>query len=177
MAEKRPDYLAKMADEYNLLPENCFTDWRDLIEKGIEADGVVIATQDAEHKDPAMAFSEKRYNILLEKPMSNSEQECRDIVKSAIDNEIIFAVCHVLRYTSAGAKVPCTPVRAVEVIRKLTAKYADARPDTTDGLRLDWDDAWVLIRGSNTEPIVRVFAEALEQKRVDALVAQFAAEI
>ena len=105
VAEKRADYLAKMADDYNLLPGNCFGDWRELIEKGIEADGVVIATQDAEHKAPAIAFSEKRYNILLEKPMSNSEQECRDIVKSAIDNEILFAVCHVLRYTDYTIKL------------------------------------------------------------------------
>ena len=81
------------------------------------------------------------------------------------------------RYLSAGCKVPCPPVRAVEVIRKLTAKYADAHPVTIDGLRLDWEDAWVLIRASNTEPIMRVFAEALKQERADELVAQFAAEI
>ena len=81
------------------------------------------------------------------------------------------------RYTSASAKVSCSSARAVAVVRELTAKYADAHPSTTDGLRLDWDDAWVLIRGSNTEPIVRVFAEALEQKRADELVAQFIAEI
>jgi len=35
----------------------------------------------------------------------------------------------------------------------------------------------VLVRASNTEPIVRVFAEALDQKRADELVAQFTAEI
>ena len=29
-----------------------------------------------------------------------------------------------------------------------------------DGLRLDWDDRWVQVRGSNTEPIVRVISEA-----------------
>ena len=81
------------------------------------------------------------------------------------------------RYVSAGTKVACSPTRAVEVIRQLKAKYADANPVTIDGLRLDWDDAWVLIRASNTEPIVRVFAEALEQKRADDLVAQFTAEI
>jgi len=49
-------------------------------------------------------------------------------------------------YKSAGVKVPCSPVRAVEVLRELTVKYADASPVTTDGLRLDWDDAWVLVR-------------------------------
>jgi phosphomannomutase len=81
------------------------------------------------------------------------------------------------RYTSASAKVPCPASKAVDVIRKLTAKYADANPVTMDGLRLDWDGAWVLIRASNTEPIVRIFAEALDQKKADALVTQFTAEI
>lgn len=81
------------------------------------------------------------------------------------------------RYTSSSTKVPCSASKAVDVIRKLTAKYADASPTTIDGLRLDWANAWVLIRASNTEPIVRVFAEALNQKRADDLVAQFAAEI
>ncbi len=36
----------------------------------------------------------------------------------------------------------------------------DARADRRDGLRLDWDDRWVHVRASNTEPIVRVIAEA-----------------
>ncbi len=81
------------------------------------------------------------------------------------------------RYTSAGAKVSCSASKAVDVIRKLTAKYADANPVTIDGLRLDWDGAWVLIRASNTEPIVRVFAEALDQKKADELVAQFSKQI
>ena len=39
---------------------------------------------------------------------------------------------------------------------------ADARADRRDGLRLDWDDRWVHVRASNTEPIVRVIAEAAE---------------
>ena len=34
------------------------------------------------------------------------------------------------------------------------------RADRLDGLRLDWPDRWLIVRGSNTEPIVRVIAEA-----------------
>jgi phosphomannomutase len=33
-----------------------------------------------------------------------------------------------------------------------------------DGLRLDWADRWLHVRPSNTEPIVRVIAEALRQE-------------
>jgi phosphomannomutase len=40
--------------------------------------------------------------------------------------------------------------------------FPEARADRRDGLRLDWDDRWVHMRASNTEPIVRIIAEAAE---------------
>jgi phosphomannomutase len=43
---------------------------------------------------------------------------------------------------------------------RIAAACPDARADRRDGLRLDWDDCWVHVRASNTEPIVRVIAEA-----------------
>jgi phosphomannomutase len=42
----------------------------------------------------------------------------------------------------------------------LQKRWADAKVNTLDGLRLDWPDRWVHVRPSNTEPIVRVIAEA-----------------
>ncbi len=42
----------------------------------------------------------------------------------------------------------------------LQARWPEARANTLDGLRLDWADRWVHVRPSNTEPIVRVIAEA-----------------
>lgn len=42
----------------------------------------------------------------------------------------------------------------------LKAKWPDAKVNEVDGLRLDWADRWVHVRPSNTEPIVRVIAEA-----------------
>ena len=41
-------------------------------------------------------------------------------------------------------------------------RIPEARPDRRDGLRLEWPDRWVHVRASNTEPIVRVIAEAVE---------------
>jgi phosphomannomutase len=46
--------------------------------------------------------------------------------------------------------------------KRIAQSYPDARADHRDGLRLDWADRWVHIRSSNTEPIVRVIAEAPE---------------
>jgi len=45
-------------------------------------------------------------------------------------------------------------------INALEKHFSDAKPDRLDGLRLDWPNRWLLVRGSNTEPIVRAIAEA-----------------
>ncbi len=52
--------------------------------------------------------------------------------------------------------------RVSELWDRLASAFPDARADRRDGLRLEWDDRWVHIRASNTEPIVRVIAEAAE---------------
>jgi phosphomannomutase len=44
--------------------------------------------------------------------------------------------------------------------RALRTRWSDAIVNEIDGLRLDWPDRWVHVRGSNTEPVVRVIAEA-----------------
>lgn len=105
VAEPRSARRNRMADEYGICAKNMFADWRELVEKKIEADGVIITTSDSEHRDPAIAFAKKGYNILLEKPMAANEQDCRDIVRVVEDNGIIFAICHVLRYTDYTIKL------------------------------------------------------------------------
>ncbi len=56
---------------------------------------------------------------------------------------------------------------AFDVLEK---HFSDARPNRMDGLRLDFADSWLLIRASNTEPIVRVIAEAKTSAAAMALV-------
>ncbi|MEM7474023.1 MAG: phosphoglucosamine mutase [Planctomycetota bacterium] len=46
------------------------------------------------------------------------------------------------------------------LLEKLTEGMPDATASQPDGLKLDWGDRWLLVRGSNTEPIVRFIAEA-----------------
>ncbi len=52
---------------------------------------------------------------------------------------------------------------------QLVKQWPEARTDRQDGLRLDWEDRWVHVRPSNTEPIVRVIAEAPELKQAQRL--------
>lgn len=52
---------------------------------------------------------------------------------------------------------------------KLRQQYPDATIDESDGLRLAWPDRWLLVRGSNTEPIVRMIAEAESKSQATEL--------
>jgi phosphomannomutase len=45
---------------------------------------------------------------------------------------------------------------------RIAAAFPDAQADRRDGLRLEWPERWVHVRASNTEPIVRVIAEAAD---------------
>ncbi|MFB4281939.1 Gfo/Idh/MocA family protein [Nonomuraea sp. MTCD27] len=76
-----------------------YADWRELAALPRRADAVIIATQDRDHVEPAVRFAELGYDVLLEKPMAVSEDDCRKIVAAAERSGAIFAVCHVLRYT------------------------------------------------------------------------------
>jgi phosphomannomutase/phosphoglucomutase len=49
------------------------------------------------------------------------------------------------------------------------AERADVEPTTIDGNRLDYGDAWVLVRPSGTEPVVRIYAEARDRDRAGSL--------
>jgi phosphomannomutase len=57
----------------------------------------------------------------------------------------------------------------------LTAKWPEAATNRVDGLRLDWADRWVHVRPSNTEPIVRVIAEAPTEAGARTLCAEVGA--
>ena len=56
-----------------------------------------------------------------------------------------------------------------DLFDRVAARHPEAKADRRDGLRLDWPDRWVHVRASNTEPIVRVIAEAAEPDQARAL--------
>jgi phosphomannomutase len=66
-------------------------------------------------------------------------------------------------YVIVKDKLTCPRDRADAACRALEIKYSDATASRGDGLRLDWSDRWVQVRASNTEPILRVIAEAPTQ--------------
>lgn len=68
------------------------------------------------------------------------------------------------RYEIFKRKVAMPPERVSRAFDALESHFKTAVPSRLDGLRLDWPDHWLLIRGSNTEPIVRVIAEAQSEE-------------
>ena len=64
------------------------------------------------------------------------------------------------RYEIVKTKIEASADELPAIYERFLAKYPEAEVSRMDGLRLSWEDGWVLIRGSNTEPVVRIIAEA-----------------
>jgi phosphomannomutase len=64
------------------------------------------------------------------------------------------------RYAICKDKTTLSPDDVPAALSAVERHFAAAKPDRLDGLRLDWANKWLLIRSSNTEPIVRIIAEA-----------------
>ena len=91
--------------KHNIKTENRFNTWEDVFKQPKFADAVIISTPDNLHYGPCMKALEMGYDVLLEKPISPSEKECRDILALAKKNKRIVAVCHVLRYAPYFVKL------------------------------------------------------------------------
>jgi phosphomannomutase len=69
------------------------------------------------------------------------------------------------------SKVELGSVDAQAVLKKVAALYSDQKVTTIDGVKIDFDEGWVHLRKSNTEPIIRVYSEALSQEEAHLLAA------
>ncbi len=84
-------------------------------------------------------------------------------------------VAEIPSYTMIKTKFECSKERVARVLQAVKDEYRDAKINDVDGVRVDLPDGWVHIRGSNTEPIIRIIAEATTSQRADALVAEMKA--
>ena len=64
------------------------------------------------------------------------------------------------KYEMLKTKFTVTKERLAESLTKLESSWPNVKVNRIDGLRIDGPDWWLHVRGSNTEPVVRVIAES-----------------
>lgn len=83
---------------WNIPESECYESWKELLNKPRLADMVIVSVLDQLHKEAAFAAIEKGYQLLLEKPVAQTPEECADIARAAREKGVHVLVCHVLRY-------------------------------------------------------------------------------
>lgn len=64
-------------------------------------------------------------------------------------------------YIISKNKIELTPsINTTDILEKIKEKYKKFEINTVDGVKIDFDDEWVHLRKSNTEPIIRIYAES-----------------
>ena len=75
-------------------------------------------------------------------------------------------------YFISKNKIELTPqINVDKVLEEVKKKYAAEKVNTIDGVKIDFEaeKEWVHLRKSNTEPIIRIYAESQNEKKADAL--------
>ena len=98
-ADVRPERLTMLREQYDVPEEMCFASDKEMLTQPRLADVMIIATQDQQHVEEALAALDKGYHLLLEKPISPRLEECMALLKKAHEAKQAVVVCHVLRYT------------------------------------------------------------------------------
>jgi phosphomannomutase len=80
-------------------------------------------------------------------------------------------VASIPRYEIVKTKFECRREDAERAVAALKEAFASEKLDTQDGLRIDWPASWVHARPSNTEPIMRIIAEAPTRAEADEKIA------
>ncbi|MEG0397289.1 MAG: Gfo/Idh/MocA family oxidoreductase, partial [Oscillospiraceae bacterium] len=106
VAEPDEAKRATAKKQYGLSDAQLFLDDLSFMQQPRLSDVVIIGTQDALHYRETMAFLEKGYDIILEKPISVNPKELMEIYSCAKKrpNQLV-AVCHVLRHTALFNRV------------------------------------------------------------------------
>ncbi len=87
-----------IADQFNIPQENRFSDYEAFFSTPVPADAVFICTPDDQHFRPCLMAIQHGYNVLLEKPIAQTYEECLALDKAAHDHNVIVCICHVMRY-------------------------------------------------------------------------------
>ncbi|HKV32946.1 MAG TPA: phosphoglucosamine mutase [Pyrinomonadaceae bacterium] len=74
------------------------------------------------------------------------------------------------RYSVVKEKMVCPSEKIPAILRMLRQEYGEFPLDTRDGVKVTLPEGWFLVRGSNTEPIIRVVAESRSESQAREIV-------
>ena len=81
-------------------------------------------------------------------------------------------------YVISKNKVELTPSIDIDnLVSKISKKYSHVEQNVIDGLKLEFEDEWVHLRKSNTEPIIRIYAESKDVEKANMLASRFVEEV
>ena len=80
-------------------------------------------------------------------------------------------VAELPKYEIVKTKFVCRREDANRAVEALKKEFAHEKIDTQDGIRIDWENSWVHARPSNTEPIMRIIAEAPDRPSAEQRIA------
>jgi phosphomannomutase len=81
-------------------------------------------------------------------------------------------------YVMSKNKIELTPdINVDELLVQLQQKYTDKEINTIDGVKIHFDNGWVHLRKSNTEPIIRIYAENTTKEKADELAQQIIKDV
>lgn len=73
-------------------------------------------------------------------------------------------------YFMGKKKIELTPeINVDDLLTKMEKEYQNEEVSTVDGVKIDFENNWVHLRKSNTEPIIRIYTEAKSQEEADKL--------
>ena len=105
VAEPRDSRRERIQQKHNLPNDMCFTDYKPLLALGKIADIALIATMDRDHFEPAMMAIDLGYDLMLEKPITPTPEECIALTENAKKHGVRVVICTVLRYTPLFIKL------------------------------------------------------------------------
>lgn len=81
-------------------------------------------------------------------------------------------------YFASKNKIALTPALDVDhILATIATNHSDEEVNTLDGVKIDFAESWVHLRKSNTEPIIRIYAEAKSQEAANTLAQEFIEKI
>ena len=109
VAEPLANKREAFCERYGLPAERAFADYRAFFEENerspIDADLILVCTQDNDHYLPAKLALQSGYHVLVEKPIANSITQCRELELLSQSTGRQLGVCFVLRYTPFYKKI------------------------------------------------------------------------